>query len=543
MLEGLGPQARHLQEFLARHEGPIGLTILHNGLGEAGAKARDIGQQRCRGRVEVHPHGIHRVLDDGTERAAELILVDVMLVLADADRLGLDLDEFGQRVLQAAGDRHCATQRHVEIREFARREFGRRIDRGASLRHDDLGGDLHILGQQRQRFGDEAFGLAAGRAVADGDEIDAMLGDEAQQRGLRAAQVILRLEGIERVGGQKLAGGIDHRGLDAGADAGIETEDRAGAGWCREQQVLEVAREDGDGLVLGAAAEIAKKVDHHGDRQLHAPRPVGHGPQPLVSRCHAGDADGRGDDLAGAWRAGFRIGGDIQRDHLLLGGAQHGKGAMRGHGMPCLLVIEVVGELGALLLLPGDHPGGEEGLGLHEGAEFAEQCGTLGQAFHQNVAGAVERFLHGLDGFGEEGGGERLGLGAAVSENGVDQRFEAVLARDHRLGAALGLEGQVDVLELGLGLGQCQRARQLVGELALRANRLDDGLAAVFHLAEVDEPFGELAQLRVIEATGGFLAVAGHEGNRCALVQQTDGGRHLPGLRADFLGDGFEDLC
>jgi hypothetical protein len=59
--------------------------------------------------------------------AREAILVDVVLVLADADRLRFDLDQFGERILQAPRDRHGAAQGHVEIGKFLRREFRRGI--------------------------------------------------------------------------------------------------------------------------------------------------------------------------------------------------------------------------------------------------------------------------------------------------------------------------------------------------------------------------------------------------------------------------------
>ena len=50
--------------------------------------------------------------------ARQLYLTDIMLILADADGLRLDLDEFSQRILQAPGDRDRAANRHIKIRKF-----------------------------------------------------------------------------------------------------------------------------------------------------------------------------------------------------------------------------------------------------------------------------------------------------------------------------------------------------------------------------------------------------------------------------------------
>ncbi len=50
--------------------------------------------------------------------ARQAVLVHVMLVLAHADGLGVDLHQLRQRILQAPRDRHRAAQRHVEVREL-----------------------------------------------------------------------------------------------------------------------------------------------------------------------------------------------------------------------------------------------------------------------------------------------------------------------------------------------------------------------------------------------------------------------------------------
>ncbi len=125
----------------------------------------------------------------------------------------------------------------------------------------------------------------------------------------------------------------------------------------------------------------------------------------------------------------------------------------------------------------------------------------------------------------------------AVGENGIGERPEAAFAGDLGAGAALRLVGQIEVFELRLGRGACDLAHQLVGHLALPGDRFDDRGAAGFQLAQIDQPLGESAQLRVVQPARHFLAVAGDEGNGRALVEQFDRSLGLirPGI--DFGGD------
>ena len=84
------------------------------------------------------PTRVHAILDHRIERAGEFGFAEVVLILADADRLRIDLDQFGERILQPPRDRHRAAQRDVEVRQFFGRKGGGRIDRCAGLRHHDL---------------------------------------------------------------------------------------------------------------------------------------------------------------------------------------------------------------------------------------------------------------------------------------------------------------------------------------------------------------------------------------------------------------------
>jgi len=56
-------------------------------------------------------------------RSTQFAVATAKKALADANRFGLDLDQFGQRVLQATRNRDRAAQRHVEVRELGGRQL------------------------------------------------------------------------------------------------------------------------------------------------------------------------------------------------------------------------------------------------------------------------------------------------------------------------------------------------------------------------------------------------------------------------------------
>ena len=142
-------------------------------LRDGGVEASDARQERSGRHVDVDTDGVDAVLDRRIERARERGLIDVVLVLADADGFRVDLDEFRQRVLQAARNRYRATQGDVEIWEFLCSEFGGGINRGARLGHHHLC-EFEVRHFLHEIAG-ELVGLAACRSVADGDDIDLVL--------------------------------------------------------------------------------------------------------------------------------------------------------------------------------------------------------------------------------------------------------------------------------------------------------------------------------------------------------------------------------
>jgi hypothetical protein len=135
-----------------------------------------------------------------------------------------------------------------------------------------------------------------------------------------------------------------------------------------------------------------------------------------------------------------------------------------------------------------------------------------------------------------------LRVGRLARPQQLGERLEAALARDHRPRAALRLEREVQVLERLLrGRGREPRP-QRVGELPLLLHRLHDRRAALLELAQVLRAIAHVAELHLVEAARGLLAVAGDERERVPLVEEGERLRHLARregeLGADLLDEG-----
>jgi hypothetical protein len=77
--------------------------VLDDALRQPSADPRYPRQQRRRGGVGIDSDRVDAILHHRIERARQFALAKVMLILSDADRLRIDLDQLGQRVLQPPG--------------------------------------------------------------------------------------------------------------------------------------------------------------------------------------------------------------------------------------------------------------------------------------------------------------------------------------------------------------------------------------------------------------------------------------------------------
>ena len=128
-------------------------------------------------------------------------------------------------------------------------------------------------------------------------------------------------------------------------------------------------------------------------------------------------------------------------------------------------------------------------------AQRADQIRVLGEALHQNGARAFQRRLDGRDILVcvDEGRRLRFWILLRRGEQRVGERRQAAFDGDLRLGAPLGFERKINVLQARLVVGVQNQRAKLVVEFALRLDRFENDLAALLQLAQIAQSLVEAA--------------------------------------------------
>ena len=364
------------------------------------------------------------------------------------------------------------------------------------------------------------------------------------QPGDGLVPVVLGGMGEDGVRGHHPPCAIHHGDLDAGAQPRVQAQGRQAPSRGGQQQGREVAGEDADRLLLRRIPQAPLEVQVQAHRQLDPPGLAHRLQQPGIRRPAAVlDAEAFGDhEPADCVRVLALARQQIQIEDALIAPAEQGQGPVGRDLVDGLAVVEVVGELVALLLLTLHHLGHQDTLAPEVLAQAPGQFRVLGEALHEDLAGPLQGGIAVRHPLGRvhvaQGQGPRV-LGR-VRQEPVRQGFEPGLPGDLGLGAALGFVGEVEVLQALLGVRPQDLGAQCVGQLSLFLDAAQHRVPAVPKLAQVAQAFLQEAQLDVIQAAGDLLAVTGDEGDGRALVEQGDGRLHLGRVGLDILGD---DLC
>ena len=385
LLEGFGSHARHRGELHARPKLTMLIAKLDHLQRGPLVDTRDVAQQRPGRGVQVDAHAVDTALDDRLERLVKLRLIDVMLILSDADRLGVDLHELGERVLEAAGNRDGAAYGEVEIGKLLPRKIRSRVDGCAGFVdcHAENGVQLFLL----EELADERVGLARGRSVADGDGAHLVLRDQGEECTLRAGDIVLRLMGINDGVFQELAGVVNHRDLATRPDTGIDGQDAQRPGGRGEQQVLQILAEDLDGVHVGALLEFQPNVGLNGEAE-----------QPLVAILNREfevrrPVAGRFEDLrfqVGDGARGVQL--NLEVDDVFVLAAADRQHTMRRNLRGRLAIVVVHLELVLLVLRILYFVAHHNAFFQHHLAQDFSVVGILADHFGDNVARAFQGF-------------------------------------------------------------------------------------------------------------------------------------------------------
>ncbi|PRP93316.1 hypothetical protein ENSA5_43380 [Enhygromyxa salina] len=540
LLEGLGPEPADRVERGPTLERAAALAVGDDLLGQRVADPGHVAEQRRARGVELDADPVDAALDHLVELAPQQGLLDVVLVLTHADRLGIDLDQLGEGVLEPPGDRDRSAHGQVEVGELIARDLGSRVDAGPGLADadDDRARALGELEPGDHPPG-EGLGLAPAGPVADRDRPGLVALDKG---GELARGPVFVPDREDRRGLDELAGRVDGRALAPGPEARINADHGHGPERRGEQQVGQVVGEDLDGLAVGPLLELDADVDLDADPEAPA-----HG---LVDRRAELLGEGRGGvDLHHRLEPGLdqrRLDPDRRAQHALFLAPPDRQIAVRGDLGRGLGPVKPVGEFVRGLDVDAGHRAGLEhaafGVVLADGRAG---LGLLDDGLDHDVAGARERGL-GV-GHVELGVDERdgLALGRAVARLGEDpggERSEAPLVRDRGLGPSLGLEREVEILERLLGGRRAELGLERGGQLGLVADRREDRRATILELDEVAAALFDRADLDLVEATGRLFSVARDEGHRRAFGEQADDGEHAAWRQLQLFGEGWDGV-
>ena len=474
-----------------------------------------MGQQLHRCGIEVRTGAVDALHDRFIQSFRKRLLGQIMLVLADTDGFGIDLDQLGKRVKQSSADGNRTSFLNRQIREFSSGRFLGTPYGCACL------GDNRVFGFQAvfaDDFGDQLFAFTAGGAIADGDNLNRVFLDQSEQCLLACLNIAALFgERIDLFDGEHLSGRIDHREFAAVVIARVKTENNSALERCLQQQLFKVGGEDLDGSCMRAVGELRTDFSFDGREQQSCAAVIRRQFQLIVN-------DGgllMGQVVQCLFLESLLIKDEIDADHLRLFGTVNRHDSVIGEsgdlfGIIIVILIDLLLILGIFLQL------GLNDTGLHDRIlEGPSLLGIVRDGFGDDIHGALDGILdilhividilHGLF--------DQVSL-CRQREHPVSQRLQTVFDRGRGSGLFLLGIRTVDVLDLGELCALLDTLFDFIGQLALLGDQLENVLLAFSELELIIILLLDVEDLFLIESVCLFLAVAGDEGNGVAFLKK-----------------------
>ena len=85
------------------------------------------------GGIDIHSYVVHHTFNSLLQTLSQTCLIDVVLVLPYANRLGINLNQFSQRIHQSSANGYGSTYSHILIRKLLSCYLACRINRCTTL--------------------------------------------------------------------------------------------------------------------------------------------------------------------------------------------------------------------------------------------------------------------------------------------------------------------------------------------------------------------------------------------------------------------------
>ena len=266
---------------LTGSKSPLLITVTDNPFRQIFTNPRNKPEQRPTGGIEINTDIVDARFDHLIEGFFQRALADIVLVLADTDTLGIDLDQLGQGILQAPSDRDGSTHGQIELWEFLAGDVGGRVHAGTGFtdhHHRQLFTGLF------QRRADKLFHFAPGGAVANSNHLDTVLNNQLQQICCRIAGAPAAGMGIDGNMIKKASGCIDGGQFGTGAQARVDSKHPAATGRSGEEQIAQIFGKHPDCLLVGILFRQQTQFNFDGRGNQARIRIANHRYQPVATR-------------------------------------------------------------------------------------------------------------------------------------------------------------------------------------------------------------------------------------------------------------------
>ena len=255
LLESFGAELGHLQKLAAVFKSSVFFPEGHNILRNLRRDAGHIGKQGKGSRVQVDPYRIDAGLDDSGQTFGKLLLVHVVLILADAHGLGVNLHELRQRVLQAAGDGSRRPLTDIEVGKLFRSQRRCAVDRSPGFAYDYIfqrlfPGPLGRFLLLFKEIGNDLLRLPGSSPVSNGKDRDVVLIYQTVKDDLGLFHLVLGGRRVDDCRIKNPSGRIDDGQLAAGTKGRVPAENCPAGKRLLHEELAGVFRENFDCPVL-----------------------------------------------------------------------------------------------------------------------------------------------------------------------------------------------------------------------------------------------------------------------------------------------------